>query len=179
MQIAGPLRELTIPTAASEDEPFERLVILYERLVARTALRLLGRPDEAEDATQEVFLRLYSNLGKLRADSVVPAWLYRVTVNVCRDIVRKRPPFAGIEYAPEPHAPAPDDAGEFEERKRMLVAGMKTLTQRERECLTLSDIEGLSGREVAGIAGCSEVTVRSHVSSARAKLREFARRRNL
>ena len=63
----------------------------HERLVLVTALRLLGKMEDAQDASQEVFLRLYRNLGKVRASDNLPGWLYRVTVNVCHDVRRRRP----------------------------------------------------------------------------------------
>ena len=66
----------------------------HERLVLGTALRLLGNLEAAQDASQEVFLKLYRNLGKLATEANASAWLYRVTVNVCRDAGRKRRPMA-------------------------------------------------------------------------------------
>ena len=65
---------------------FERLMRQYERLVLVTALRLLGSLPDAQDVSQEVFLKLYRNLGKLAAEGALPAWLYRVTVNACHDL---------------------------------------------------------------------------------------------
>src|ERR1017187_1222314 len=60
---------------------FEALMRQYERLVLATALRLLGNLEDAQDASQEVFLKLYRNLGKLERPGNIPAWLYRVTVD--------------------------------------------------------------------------------------------------
>src|SRR5947207_1895244 len=70
---------------------FETVVRQYERLVLVTALRLLGNLDDAQDASQEVFLRLYRNLDKVAAVEYVSGWLYRVTVNVCHDLRRAFP----------------------------------------------------------------------------------------
>ena len=68
---------------------FELLMRQYERLVLVTALRLLGHLEDAQDASQEVFLRLYRNLNKVGASGNLAGWLYRVTVNVCHDAHRK------------------------------------------------------------------------------------------
>ena len=67
-------------------EAFDRILLAHERLVLRTALRLLGRLEDAEDASQEVFLRLHRALRRLDEERDLKPWLYRVTVNVCRDI---------------------------------------------------------------------------------------------
>jgi DNA-directed RNA polymerase specialized sigma24 family protein len=70
---------------------FELLMRQYERLVLVTALRLLGSMADAQDVSQEVFLKLYRNLGKVQSTSGLTAWLYRVTVNACRDVRRTAP----------------------------------------------------------------------------------------
>src|ERR1700733_1212857 len=71
---------------------FERIMVRCERRVLRIALRLLNNQQDAQDAAQEVFLRLYKHLGRLDMDDVrgCEPWLFRVTVNVCHDIARKR-----------------------------------------------------------------------------------------
>src|SRR5579862_916555 len=78
---------------------FETLLRTHEALVARTALRLLGNRQDAQDAAQEVFLRLHRGLGKIDDSRNVPGWLYRVTVNVCNDILRKRMSAGPLEDA--------------------------------------------------------------------------------
>jgi len=169
--------ELAIPLPRAEAASFERLLELHERQVARIAYRLLGRTDEAQDATQEVFLRLYRNLGALRSQSDVGAWLYRVTVNVCRDALRRRPPFLDLHRDFASASPTPEHLSEAEQQKRILADAIQQLTHQERECITLHDIEGLPTREVAAIVRCAEVTVRSHLSSGRAHLRDIILRR--
>ena len=89
MTLTGLGADLTWDTVSKEAE-FERLMGLHERLVLRTALRLLGRVEDAQDASQDVFLRLYRNLDKVESETNIPGWLYRVTVNVCYDMGRKR-----------------------------------------------------------------------------------------
>src|ERR1017187_5577579 len=78
---------------------FDQIMRQYERLVLATALRLLGNLEDAQDVSQEVFLKLYRNLGKLESEDHIRAWLYRVTVNVCHDAHRKRKPTAPVEEA--------------------------------------------------------------------------------
>src|SRR5215468_6065755 len=76
---------------------FERLMRQHERLVLATALRLTGSIEDARDVSQEVFLKLYRNLGKLTPPAI-PSWLYRVTVNSCHDLTRKRRPETPVEF---------------------------------------------------------------------------------
>src|SRR5580692_8370914 len=82
----------TIAAARSGDlAAFELLMRQHERLVLATALRLTGNMEDAQDISQDVFLRLYKNLGKVKAEAALPAWLYRVTVNACHDLRRRKP----------------------------------------------------------------------------------------
>src|SRR2546430_2226619 len=95
------MRELALPSmVAPLDGPaavkaadlaaFEQVIRQHERMVLVTALRLLGNLHDAQDASQEVFLKLYRNLDKLGTANF-SGWIYRVTVNVCHDLRKKRP----------------------------------------------------------------------------------------
>ena len=173
--------ELTLPifprrfAAAARERDFELLMKTHERMVVGTAYRLLGRMEDAQDAAQEVFLRLLQHRDRIEGDP--KPWLYRVTVNICNDHYRRRvltmPP---DEQAADP-TPGADRAIDIDQRKQLLMEGLQTLGQREREAVVLRDIEGLSTREVAGILGIEEVTVRSQISVARVKLAKFVRGR--
>lgn len=153
---------------------FEQAMRQYERLVLVTALRLLGSLEDAQDAAQEVFLRLYRNFGKLDR-AALSGWLYRVTVNVCHDMRRRKPELAGeVEVATGD--PDPQQTAVEAERRRVLEMSLRVLSGKEREALVLRDLEGLSTAEVARILGSSEATVRSHISKARVKVKDFMER---
>ena len=152
---------------------FDALMRQYERLVLGTALRLLGNLEDAQDASQEVFLKLYRNLGKLERQDNIPGWLYRVTVNVCHDLGRKRKPMASVD---EVETLAAADPPREDDRRRALALSLRRLSERERAAVVLRDLEGLSTGEVARALGSSEATVRSQISQARAKMREFLER---
>jgi RNA polymerase sigma-70 factor (ECF subfamily) len=158
---------------------FEALVRIYEIRVARTALRLLGARQDAQDAAQEVFLRLYQRISRIDSAGSLSGGLYRVTVNVSYDILRRRRssgvvPLEEARLAVESSAEA--DLGR-EQQRRLVVEALRTLPEKERAALTLRDLEGLSTREVAAILGSSEATVRSQISTARLKIRKLLRRR--
>lgn len=155
---------------------FEEIVAAYERIVYRVALRMLSSPEDAQDIAQEVFFKLYRNLRKLEDDQHVRAYLYRVTINACQDALRKRLDWA--ELAPEfPSAGAdPERQTSLEQRKQILASALEGLGVKERAALVLREIEGLSTEQVARILGSTEVTVRSQVSVAQAKLRRIVER---
>ncbi len=163
---------------------FGWLVERYERMVLRTALRLLGRMDQAEDAAQEAFLRMHRFLGRLDETRDPGPWLYRLVVNACHDIARRsRPHLMDLEAVQE----APDPAGRFgpeeieaavltAQKRRLVAEAVATLPEKERAALVLRDIEGLPTADVARILGSSEGTVRSQVSTARLKVRRFVQK---
>jgi RNA polymerase sigma-70 factor, ECF subfamily len=155
---------------------FERLVRLHERMVLGVAYRLLGRMEDAQDAAQEVFLKLFQKSEQIHGDP--KPWLYRVTVNVCNDWYRKRT-IAGEadEHAADPTADALAVIT-LDERKRLLAEALQTLGEKERAAIVLRDIEGLSTQEVAKILGVEEVTVRSQICIARVKLAKYVRKRS-
>jgi RNA polymerase sigma-70 factor, ECF subfamily len=157
---------------------FESLMRQYERLVLVTALRLVGNLADAQDVSQEVFLKLYRNLNKGGAQEAAISWLYRVTVNACHDLRRKRRPEESVDLAggladtgEDPH-----DALATSERARVLELSLRMLGEKERAALVLRDLEGLSTEEVARALGSSEATIRSHISKARVKVKGFVDR---
>jgi RNA polymerase sigma-70 factor (ECF subfamily) len=143
-------------------------------MVFGVAYRMLGRVEDAQDASQEVFLKYFQKQKQIQGDP--KPWLYRVTVNVCNDWYRKR-----IIVA-EPDERAADPSADalavitLDERKRLLAEGLQTLGERERAAIVLRDIEGLSTHEVAKILGVEEVTVRSQICVARVKLAKYVRK---
>jgi RNA polymerase sigma-70 factor (ECF subfamily) len=157
---------------------FERVVSQCEHRVFRVALRLLNNPQDAQDAAQEVFLRLYKHFGDLDETRGYEAWLYRVTVNVSRDIARGRRRSIGLAEVADPASPQPDAYHDAEraQQREIIRRGLSRLGEKERAALVLRDVEGLSTRDVAGILGSSENTVRSQICSARLKLRDFTGR---
>jgi len=171
-------RDSALEAARTGDRAaFDLLMRRHERLVLGTAYRLTGNLEDAQDASQEVFLRLYRNLGKMEAGNLA-AWLYRVTVNVCHDVRRRRLSTVPVDDEPELAAGGadPQQSADHAERRALLLRSLRMLSEKERAALVLRDMEGLSTAEVAGVLGSSVVTVRSQISKARLKMRGFVER---
>lgn len=160
---------------------FDELMARHERQVFRIALGVLGGREDAEDAVQEVFLKLHRALGTLDEERVIAAWLYRVTVNVCRDMYAKRArvknlslealQFGGFE--PRALEADPERLLSAAEQEHLVLQALDDLPSKERAALVLRDIEGLSTEEVAEALGSAPATVRSQVAAARLKLKRF------
>ncbi len=161
---------------------FRQLVICHQRQVLKTAFHLLGHLELAQDAAQEVFLRLFKSLHGIEENRSLSPWLYRVTVNVCRDFHQQNrsAQFLSLEslreecgWDPQSNAPGQQADLLWEEKKRLVGEAIRLLPHKEREALVLRDVEGLSTREVARILKSSEATVRVQISSARLKIRQY------
>lgn len=171
------LARLVREAKAGDTAAFEAILRRYQRQVLMTALRLLsGNPEDAKDAAQQVFLRLHRSLDQLDESRNFASWLYRITINVCRDALRARArhPVLPLEDAGACSTPATVvDTMRRSEQMRLIHAALETLPERERAAIVLRDIEGLPTSEVARILQSSEVTVRSQISKARVKIRKF------
>ena len=170
-------RERSGPTEAwlekaRAGDAFDRVMLAHQQRVYRTALGLLGRREPALDATQEVFLRLYKYLPRYDAERPLAPWLYRMTVNVCRDQARKESRHNLLRKALPRRGAGPDASGAVESAEWIREALM-ILAVKERTALVLRDIEGLSTKEVAEVLGSTETTVRSQISRARLKMRRW------
>lgn len=158
---------------------FARLVQEHSGLVYRVALRILGE-NEAQDASQEVWVRVWRNLPGFRADSAFTTWLYRITVNTCLNERRKAGNRAAREYLgdgalppmPAPRSPEndPEAATLGAERRSDLVEALQDVRPDHRAALVLRHMEGLSYAEVAEALGVPDGTAKGWVSRGRAAL---------
>jgi RNA polymerase sigma-70 factor, ECF subfamily len=179
------LADLLQKARAGDASAFREVIVQHQRQVLITALRLLGSLELAQDAAQEVFLRLHKYLHRYDSAKKFSPWLYQVTVNVCRDLNRRRERQSMLsleelrqngELKELVDSVDLDSAMSRAEERRIVAEALKTLPEKEREALVLRDIQGLPTKQVARILGSSEATVRSQVSSARVKIKRFAER---
>lgn len=171
--------------ARADARAFDRLMQVHERQVFATAWRLLGCREDAQDAAQEVFLRLFRYLDRFDSGRPLSPWLYRVTVNVCRDLGRRRQARRAVSLEElENSQPLPSDdpatdpgaVASLRQERRLIADALATLAAKERAAVVLRDIQGLTTAETAAVLGSSEATVRSQICRARLKIKSFRER---
>lgn len=173
-------------TAAIAEEARERQSRFIEDNLRRIFLliyRLVGNVDDAQDLTQEAFIKALQHKDQLRDLDKAAHWLSRIASNTAIDFLRRhsRVNFCEIEETTEPFRSSPLESPEQlmlnAERQEYLEDGLRQLTERERVALVLRDVEGLPAEEVARRLNCSKATVRSHIANARIKFRRYLERR--
>ena len=181
------LAVLLTRAATGDSEAFEQIVVRHERRVLTLSWRLLGTMEDAQDAAQEVFLRTFKYLHRFDTQKPFEPWIVRMTVNVCRDLGRKRQQRgsvlvdAGEEFdraEQQDHRSDPHSELNAEQQRQLLRRALADLPEKERTAFVLRDIEGMTTAETAEALGSSEATIRSQISSARLKIRKFVVRMN-
>lgn len=161
---------------------FEPLVEKYRQRVWRLAYNVLRDREEALDVTQEAFVRAYQALPSFRGQSAFYTWLFRIVMNVSADRARQRAARGrafGTERVEEDEwartTPAPGETpaeqAEREEERERIMRALDALPPRHRDIIKLSDLEGLSYREIADVLGIPMGTVMSRLHNARKRLR--------
>ena len=173
--------------AAGDVRAFERV---YRRHVSRihsTAVRMLGE-EEADDATQDVFIRAWQRLGQFRGDSAFYTWLYRIGINTAKNYLvtmGRRAPTSTEADAEEAETfddgehlrdiNTPESMLATKQIAQTVNVAMEALPEELRTAITLREIEGLSYDEIADAMGCPIGTVRSRIFRAREAIAEKLR----
>lgn len=150
-----------------EKTQFNDALRQYQDTVYRTALHVTGCPQDAEDAVQEVFLRLFTQRTPFQGPEHLRYWLIRVTVNVCRDMLRSPWRRRRASLTEVPDEPVFDHPEQGELYREVLA-----LPEKYRTVLFLFYYEELSVREIAEILGLQTTAVTTRLHRARAKLKE-------
>jgi RNA polymerase sigma-70 factor (ECF subfamily) len=167
---------------------FNRLVMAYQGIAYNVAYRIMGEAEAAADVCQEAFLSAFKNIRALRGASF-KSWLLRIVTNACYDQLRyqqRRPSssleaiVAGGEGDDADHSPwlvdrhaGPEEIAIGHELANLLQEGITNLPPDQRIVVVLSDVQGFGYQEIADITGISLGTVKSRLSRARAKLRDY------
>ena len=165
-------------------EAFEPLVGPYRGPLLALAYRLTRDREDAREVAQEAFLKAFRSLGRFDLSRSFRNWLFQIAANEARDRLRrvKRERAVFEAAAREPAAPAsgttpgPEAGRERSETRSEILRALDSLGPREREVFVLRDLEELDIRETARVLGCSSISVRVNLSSARRKVREAVRR---
>ena len=179
---SGDERELIQRCLAGDSAAFEPLVERYRQRVWRLAYQVLRDREEAWDCAQEAFVRAFHSLGSFRGQSAFYTWLFRITVNVATDRQRARGAQArafGTERLPEEEwkrttpdpGAGPDLAAARSEQRERIRQALDALPPKARTIIMLSDVEGLSYREIADVLRCPIGTVMSRLHNARQRLK--------
>lgn len=146
---------------------FTHAVERYQDMVYRVALHALGSPQDADDAVQEVFLRLYTARKPFEGEEHLRRWLLRVTLNYCRDVLKSPWRRRRVSLESLPELPA------FQrEEERVLYQTVMSLPEKYRTVLDLFYYEELSVREIAGLLHIEVSAVTTRLSRARGKLKD-------
>jgi RNA polymerase sigma-70 factor (ECF subfamily) len=153
---------------------FEELVRRHADRLYRVVLRFSTGPEEAEDITQEAFLRAWRNIGSFRGRSQFFTWLYRIGINETRRRHERRSP-ASIEQSPLEDAPdwseSPERRAQQRDTRVELERAVRALPFKYRAALILRDVEGLSTAEAAEVMGLREAAFKSRLHRARLRVR--------
>jgi RNA polymerase sigma-70 factor, ECF subfamily len=162
-----------------DPEAFAALVTLHERFVYNLALRTLGNPEDAADASQEAFVRAWQALPEFRAQSQFRTWLYRIVLNLCLNRVprlrRQLNELTHAELAEVPETlPAADPVARTEQREQRacLHREIDRLPEQYRLLIALRYQDDLSYEEIASLVGLPVGTVKTGLFRAKARLRE-------
>jgi RNA polymerase sigma-70 factor (ECF subfamily) len=170
-------RDLVIAASKGDVEAFAKLVSDYSSLVYRVALRLLG-DDDAQDASQEVWVRVWRNIRSFRGESAFSTWLYRITVNTCLSIRQKQSRRDERELGDEVPNLSEPPGGDADpeavvlnaERREEIQDALQHVRADHRAALVLRHMEGLSYAEIAEVLQVPDGTAKGWVSRGRASM---------
>lgn len=173
------LRRLSELPAQVSGDAEARFIQENLRRVFLLIYRIVGNVDDAQDLTQETFIKALQRQGQLKDLEKATHWLSRIASNTAIDFLRRnrRTVYSDVNDLPEAVTTAPGETPEQiilrGERKLELDGGLALLTERERTALLLRDVEDMPADEVATQMNCSMATVRSHIANARVKFKRY------
>jgi RNA polymerase sigma-70 factor, ECF subfamily len=159
-------------------DAFRQLVERNQDKVRSIILYTLNRGDVVDDIAQDVFIKVYKALDSFRFDSKFYTWLYRITVNKCRDELRKRrlKRFIPLHHSSDDEPRKIDSLvteQQHDDFRDVVHSALRKLPVRQREIIILKDIQDYSYEEIAEILHCEMGTVKSRLSRARAVMRKL------
>jgi len=180
--------DLVARATAGDLESFNQLVSRWERPIYALAYRTLGREEEARDVVQEAFLRAFRGLKGFKGEAKFSSWLYRITLNLCRDWIR-RERRAPVVQAPEgvdpvdmadaqaSPAPSVEELVADREMSAAVTKAMAELPEEQRMAIMLKEYHGLTFQEIADQLNCPLSTVKTRLYQGLSVLRRRLERR--
>lgn len=164
---------LALRCQSGEPDAFEDLVHVMERPLLYYAAKLLGDEERAVDALQDVWVRVFRGMRKLKDPGSLRSWLYRITYGVSIDRIRRDISRARAEVANSEQFVEAADVSFDEEDAAAVHAALDQLDLRHREVLVLHFLEDFSVAEIAAVVGCPEGTVKSRMYHAKKAMKEL------
>jgi RNA polymerase sigma-70 factor (ECF subfamily) len=185
VRMAEPLPRVSQSQVDSQADAQTHFVQQNLRRIFLLIYRIVGNVDDAQDLTQETFIKALQRHGQLKDLEKASHWLSRIAANTAIDFLRRNKKFSFIDVnhlsdTAHDMLENPEQSLLRGERKLQLDGGLAQLTERERMALLLRDVEDMPADQVASVMNCSMATVRSHIANARIKFRRYlAERRPL
>jgi RNA polymerase sigma-70 factor, ECF subfamily len=165
--------ELVARSRGGDLDSFNQLVVRWERPIYALAYRVIGREEEARDVAQETFLRAFRALGGFKGQAKFSSWLYRITLNLCRDWIRRerrtpvsQPP-EGVDIVELVGETEPSESIEDlvsrRELGRAVAKAMALLPDEQRTAIVLKEYHGLTFQEIANLLECPLSTVKTRL----------------
>ena len=173
-------KSLVEKTLAGNRKAFESLVERHQRLVSHFVFRLIDKPEDREDVCQDVFLKVYENLGGFKFESKLSTWIARIAYNTCLNHLEKKklPLFndltsdeRSLDTVPG-NIPGPHELAQGKELSVLLRSEIDKLPVHYRTVLTLYHLDQMSYNEISEIMSLPEGTVKSHLFRATHFMRE-------
>ena len=165
--------ELVALSQGGDLDSFNQLVVRWERPIYALAYRVIGREEDARDVAQETFLRAFRALKGFKGQAKFSSWLYRITLNLCRDWIRreKRTPLAqtpeGIDLVElageETVSETIEELVGRRELGRAVSKALATLPEEQRTAIILKEYHGLTFQEIAELLDCPLSTVKTRL----------------
>jgi RNA polymerase sigma-70 factor (ECF subfamily) len=165
--------ELVARSLGGDVESFNQLILRWERPIYALAYRTIGREEEARDVCQEAFLRAYRALPGFKGQAKFSSWLYRITLNLCRDWIRKQrrqpvsqiPEDADIDEMAASTGPVEsiEDLVARRELSSVVEDAMTHLPEEQRTAIILKEYHGMTFQEIADLQGCPLSTVKTRL----------------
>ncbi|MCA1563213.1 MAG: sigma-70 family RNA polymerase sigma factor [Acidobacteria bacterium] len=165
--------ELVARSRGGDADSFNQLVVRWERPIYALAYRVIGREEDARDVCQETFLRAFRALKGFKGQAKFSSWLYRITLNLCRDWIRRerRTPVAqapeGVDLLDLAAEQAPTESIEDlvgrREMGRAVARAMALLPDEQRTAIILKEYHGLTFQEIADLLDCPLSTVKTRL----------------
>ena len=182
-------KEIIEKVKKGETKYFAEIINKYKKVVFGHAYNFLRNKEEAEDASQEIFVSIFNNLKKFRGDAKISTWIYRITVNTCKNRLKQLQRLRGrmteeiyepgaeekpslVDRIKEKEEKEPDKSFASDEIKNTVYKRIDELTPEQRQVITMRDVDGLSYDDMARVLKISVSAVKSNLFRSRENLLE-------